>query len=55
VDVRVAYGEDVDRVREVLEELFEEIRQDPMLQDWIMEGPTILGVESLADYALVVR
>ncbi|MGZ8612476.1 MAG: mechanosensitive ion channel family protein, partial [Actinomycetota bacterium] len=28
VDVRVAYGEDVDRVREILEELFEELRLD---------------------------
>ena len=55
VDVRVAYGEDVDRVREVLEELFEEIRKDPILRDWIMEGPSILGVESLAQDALVVR
>jgi len=55
VDVRVAYGEDVDKVREVLEELFEEIRQDAAFKDWIMEGPSILGVESLADYALVVR
>ncbi|MGH2660418.1 MAG: mechanosensitive ion channel family protein, partial [Actinomycetota bacterium] len=51
VDVRVAYGEDVDAVRVILEELFEEIRQDPVLADWIMEGPSILGVESLADYA----
>lgn len=55
VDVRVAYGEDVDRVREVLEELFEGIRKDTVLKEWIMEGPSILGVESLADYALVVR
>ena len=55
VDVRVAYGEDVDAVRVILEELFEEIRQDPVLADWIMEGPSILGVESLADFALVVR
>jgi moderate conductance mechanosensitive channel len=55
VDIRVAYGEDVDRVREVLEGLFEEVRQDPQLKEWIMEGPSILGVESLADNALVVR
>jgi moderate conductance mechanosensitive channel len=55
VDVRVAYGEDVDRVREVLEELFQEIRQDPVLRDWIMEGPSILGVEGLADNAMVFR
>ncbi len=55
VDVRVAYGEDVNRVREVLEELFEEVRRDPVMRDWIMEGPSILGVESLADSALVIR
>ena len=33
VDVRVGYGEDVDRVRGVLEELFEEVRIDPSLSD----------------------
>lgn len=55
VDVRVAYGEDVDRVRGVLEELFEELRQDETLSDWIREGPSVLGIETLADYALVVR
>jgi len=55
VDVRVAYGEDVDRVRGVLEELFDEIRLDETLKDWIREGPSVLGIETLSDYALVVR
>ncbi|HSD49035.1 MAG TPA: mechanosensitive ion channel family protein [Actinomycetota bacterium] len=55
VDVRVAYGEDVDRVRGVLEELFEEVRIDPSLSDWIREGPSVLGIETLSDYAQVVR
>jgi len=55
VDVRVGYGEDVDKVRRVLEELFDEVRMDEVLSDWILEGPSILGVERLADYALVVR
>jgi small-conductance mechanosensitive channel len=55
VDVRVGYGEDVDKVRRVLEELFDEVRMDEVLSDWIMEGPSILGVEKLADYGLVVR
>ncbi|HET9724641.1 MAG TPA: mechanosensitive ion channel family protein [Actinomycetota bacterium] len=55
VDVRVAYGEDVDRVRGVLEELFEEVRIDPALSDWIREGPSVLGIETLSDYAQVVR
>jgi small-conductance mechanosensitive channel len=55
VDVRVGYGEDVDKVRRVLEELFDEVRIDEVLSGWIMEGPSILGVEKLADYGLVVR
>jgi len=55
VDVRVAYGEDVDRARGILEELFEELKVDPALGDWIREGPSVLGIETLADYALVIR
>jgi len=55
VDVRVAYGEDVDRVRGILEELFEELRLDESLSDWVREGPSVLGIETLSDYALVVR
>lgn len=55
VDVRIAYGEDVERVRRILEELFEEIRRDPVLAEWVMDGPSILGIEAMADYALVIR
>jgi small conductance mechanosensitive channel len=55
VDVRVAYGEDVDKVRGVLETLFEELHNDNTLVDWIREGPSVLGVERMADYALIVR
>ncbi|GBC87237.1 putative MscS family protein YkuT [bacterium HR12] len=55
VDVRVAYGEDVDRVRAVLERLFEEIRADEVLSDWIREGPSVLGIETLGEYAIVIR
>lgn len=55
VDVRVAYGEDVDRVRGILDDLFDEIRTDTTLVDWIREGPSVLGVETMAEYALVVR
>jgi len=55
VDVRVAYGEDVEHVREVLEQVFEDVRRDATLRDWIREGPTVLGIEQMSDYALVVR
>jgi small conductance mechanosensitive channel len=55
VDVRVAYGEDVDRVRGILDDLFDDVRADTTLADWIREGPSVLGVERMSDYALVVR
>jgi small conductance mechanosensitive channel len=55
VDVRIAYGEDVDRVRGILEDLFDELHKDNTLADWIREGPSVLGVERMADYALIVR
>jgi moderate conductance mechanosensitive channel len=55
VDVRLAYGEDVDRVRGILEELFEQLRIDEALSDWIREGPSVLGIETLSEYGLVVR
>jgi small conductance mechanosensitive channel len=55
VDVRVGYTEDVDRLREVLDELFDEVRLDPTLGDWIREGPTVLGVDSLGADAKILR
>ena len=55
VDVRFAYGEDVDAVRAILEDLFDELRRDGSFDDWIMEGPNVLGMERLGDWALVMR
>jgi len=55
VDVRVAYGEDVTRLREILDDVFEQVRLDETSREWIHEGPSVLGIETLSDYALVVR
>jgi small-conductance mechanosensitive channel len=55
VDVRAAQDEDVDRVRSVLEELMEEVRQDPTQTDRIHDGPHVLGVEQMGHDALVMR
>ena len=55
VDVRVAYTQDVDRLREILDELFDELRLDPTLSDWIREGPTVLGIDALGADAKVLR
>jgi small-conductance mechanosensitive channel len=55
VDVRAAYEEDVNQLRQVLEELFEELQGDRTLQEWIQEGPSVLGVERMGHDALVMR
>ncbi len=55
VDVRTAYDEDVEHLRSVLEELFEELKGDRTLSDWIHEAPSVLGVERMGHDALVMR
>jgi small conductance mechanosensitive channel len=55
VDVRTAYGEDVEHLRSVLEELFAELEGDRTLSDWIHEAPNVLGVERMGQDALVLR
>lgn len=55
IDVRVAYGEDVEHLRGVLEELFTELEGDRTLSEWIHEAPSVLGVERMGHDALVMR
>jgi small-conductance mechanosensitive channel len=55
VDVRVALDEDPDRVRDTLDELFDEIRNEPPLEEWLRQPPTVLGVTQLTDTAQVIR
>jgi small conductance mechanosensitive channel len=55
VDVRAAYGEDVEHLRGVLEELFSELEGDRTLSEWIHEAPSVLGVERMGTDALVMR
>lgn len=54
-DIGVSYKEDVDRVMEVLLELGRELRQDPQFSAVILEDPQMLGVEALADSAVVLK
>jgi small conductance mechanosensitive channel len=54
VDVRVAYDEDVDKVRQLLEELFDEVREADT-KDKLKSGPEVLGVQTLASDAMVIR
>jgi small-conductance mechanosensitive channel len=55
VDVGVAYGEDVERVRDILEELFQELVADEKLREALLDGPKVLGVERLGEYDVVLR
>jgi small conductance mechanosensitive channel len=55
VDVSVAYTEDIDRVRGVLEELFRELREDQDLQGSFFSGPEVLGVEGVGERDVVLR
>lgn len=55
LDVSVAYTEDIDRVREVLDELFRELGQDPELQGSFFSGPEVLGVEGVGEKDVVLR
>ena len=55
VDIRVALGEDPDRIRKVLEELFAELATQPPFDEGLRKEPQILGVTQTTDTALVIR
>lgn len=55
IDVAVAYGEDIERVKQVLEELFAEFGEDEELKDAFVDGPRVLGIERLGEYDVVLR
>ena len=55
VDVRVAYGQDVGSIRQVLDDLFDEMRADPSFEGDFYAGPTVLGIETLGNVDMVIR
>ncbi len=55
IDVKVAYDEDLGRVRAVLERLAREMKDDPALGTELLDVPAVLGVEALGDKDVVVR
>ena len=59
VDTAIAYGQDPEQVRELLNELFDELRvelrNDPQMKGWVMDGPSVLGIETTSDTGVVMR
>ena len=49
------YDQDVDQVREILNELFDEIRAVPPFEGALREGPDVLGIVQLTDAAEILR
>jgi small conductance mechanosensitive channel len=55
LDIGVAYRENVDRVIELLGAIVEEFHQDEEWSGRVIEAPEVLGVQELADSAVIVR
>lgn len=55
LDVGVGYGEDVERVVDVIRETGADLRADPAFAPRILEALEIAGVEQWADSAVVIR
>jgi small-conductance mechanosensitive channel len=55
LDVAVAYGEDIDRVQELLRGAADELRADDRFRHRIVEDPEVWGIEQLTPEAVVVR
>jgi small conductance mechanosensitive channel len=54
-NIGVAYREDVDHVIEVVKQVGEELRKDPVFGAEILEPIEILGVDQFADSAVVIK
>ncbi len=54
-DVGVAYGESVDQVMSVIEEVGEELRKDPAFSSIVLDKLEMLGLDQLADSAVVIK
>ena len=55
VDVGVAYGEDVDRVTQVMFEVAQALREDPKFAPLILDAFELAGVERWDNSAVIIR
>ncbi len=55
VDVGIGYGEDIDRVFDVLRDVAKEMRSEPRWESAIRDDLDIMGVNELAESSVVVR
>ena len=55
IDLRLRLKEDVDKVRGILDELFEEVRSDESMSGAFLSGPDVLGVERFGENDVTLR
>jgi moderate conductance mechanosensitive channel len=55
IDFPVAYGQDVARIRETMQQTAEQMWVEPRWRDVIMEKPEVWGVEAVSSNAIVMR
>ena len=55
LDVGVAYSEDIERVRDILQEVARDLWEDPEFTSVILEEPEVWGVEQLAPDGVTLR
>ncbi len=55
VDVNVAYKEDVDRVREVMESVGKGLKEDPTFKPGILDDPKVLGIQEFGESGMTMR
>jgi moderate conductance mechanosensitive channel len=54
-EIPIAYQDDVDRVMEEILELGQEIRRDPRYASFILDDPTMLGVDAFGENGIVIK
>lgn len=55
IDIPVAYDESTERVIDLLEEVLDGVYEDPVLQEKLLERPSVAGVESVVGGTMTIR
>lgn len=55
VDVQVAYDENLDRVRDLVEAVADDMDQDPQYDDMLLDKPAFAGVENVSSESVTIR
>jgi small conductance mechanosensitive channel len=55
VDIPIAYNEDIDRVRQIVESVAIDMDEDPDYDDLLLGRPQFAGVESVSGEAVIIR